>query len=66
MTPEKQGLRLSGTLIDIVVEDVISEIRSDYIVKLPWNWKGKISQRVEFTREWGCKLITIIPEEKIL
>lgn len=66
VTPEKQGLRLPGTLIDIVGEEVISEIKPDYIVVLPWNWKDEISQRLEFTREWGCKLITFIPEANIL
>lgn len=65
VTPEKQGLRLPGTLIDIVSENEISKIKPDYIVVLPWNWKDEISQRLKFTREWGCKLITFIPEVNI-
>lgn len=65
VTPEKQGLKLPGTLIDIVGEDAIEKIRPDYIAVLPWNWKGEITKRLEFTREWGCKLITFIPEINI-
>lgn len=65
VTPEKQGLKLPGTLIDIVGEEVIGKIKPAYIAILPWNWKAEISKRLEFTREWGCKLITFIPEINI-
>ncbi len=65
VTPEKQGLKLPGTLIDIVGEEVIEKIKPDYIAILPWNWKTEITGRLEFTRKWGCKLITFIPEINI-
>ncbi len=65
VTPEKQGLKLPGTLIDIVGEEVIEKIKPDYIAILPWNWKTEITARLEFTRQWGCKLITFIPEINI-
>ncbi len=65
ITPEKQGLKLPGTLIDIVGEEVIEKIKPDYIAILPWNWKTEIAGRLEFTRQWGCKLITFIPEINI-
>ena len=65
VTPEKQGLKLPGTLIDIVGEEVIEKIKPDYIAILPWNWKTEITGRLEFTRQWGCKLITFIPEINI-
>lgn len=65
VTPEKLGLRLPGTLIDIVSEEKIYEIKPDYIAILPWNWKKEISERLKFTRQWGCKLITFIPDVDI-
>lgn len=65
VTPEKQGLYLPGTLIKIVGEDEIEKIKPDYIAVLPWNWKTEITRRLEFTRAWGCKLITFIPEINI-
>lgn len=65
VTPEKQGLKLPGTLIDIVSEDEIIKFKPDYIAILPWNWKTEIIQRLEFTREWGCKFITFIPDIEI-
>lgn len=65
VTPEKQGLFTPGRLIEVVGEEVISKIKPDYIAILPWNWKEEITKRLEFTREWGCKLITFIPEVRI-
>ena len=62
VTPEKQGLFLPGTLIPIVDESYIERLKPDYIAILPWNWKEEIINRLSFTREWGCKFITFIPE----
>lgn len=64
--PEKQGLFLPGTLIPIEAPDKIREDKPDYIVFLPWNLKGELEQLLSYTREWGCKFITFIPEVEVI
>ena len=62
---EKQGLYLPGTRLPIVSPEKIREERPDYIVFLAWNLKEEFSQLLEYTREWGCKFITFIPETEV-
>lgn len=62
---EKQGLYLPGTRLPIVSPEKIREERPDYIVFLAWNLKEEFSQMLEYTREWGCKFITFIPETEV-
>ena len=61
----KQGLYLPGTRIPIAAPDKIKEAKPDYIVFLAWNLKEELSQLLEYTREWGCKFITFIPETEV-
>lgn len=61
----KQGLYLPGTCIPIVSPDRIREEKPDYIILLPWNLKKELTEILEYTREWGCKLITFIPETEV-
>lgn len=62
---QKQGMYLPGTRIPIVNPDKIKEDKPDYIVLLAWNLRDELSKLLEYTREWGCKLITFIPETDI-
>lgn len=61
----KQGLYLPGTRIPIVSPDKIREEKPDYIVLLAWNLKDEFSELLSYTRDWGCKLITFIPETEV-
>lgn len=61
----KQGLYLPGTRIPIVSPDMIRQKRPDYIVLLAWNLKEELSKLLGYTREWGCKFITFIPEVEV-
>lgn len=61
----KQGLYLPGTRIPIVSPDKIREEKPDYIIILPWNLKNELTEILEYTRDWGCKLITFIPEVEV-
>lgn len=61
----KQGMYLPGTRIPIVSPDKIMEDKPDYIILLAWNLKDELSRLLEYTREWGCKLITFIPDTEI-
>lgn len=61
----KQGLYLPGTRIPIVNPEVIKTEKPDYIILLAWNLKDELSELLEYTREWGCKLITCIPQVEV-
>lgn len=61
----KQGLYLPGTLIPIVSPEKIRETKPDYVVLLAWNLKDELCEVLKYTREWGCKLITCIPEVEV-
>lgn len=59
---EKQGLFLPGTRIPIVSPDEIEKQKPDYVILLAWNLKSELSELLAYTKEWGCRLITFIPE----
>jgi 2-polyprenyl-3-methyl-5-hydroxy-6-metoxy-1,4-benzoquinol methylase len=63
--PYKHGRFLPGTHIPIFAPDKIRETRPDYIVILPWNLKQEISQQLAYVREWGGKLVVLIPEVEV-
>lgn len=62
---EKQGLYLPGNFIPIVEPGKIKEEKPDYIVFLAWNLCDEFAELLEYTRAWGCKFITFIPEPKV-
>lgn len=61
----KQGLYLPGTRIPIVSPDQIAEEKPDYIVLLPWNLRDELEELLSYTRQWGCQLITFIPQTEV-
>ena len=63
--PKKQGMYLPGTHIPIVSPDKIREVKPDYIIFFPWNLKNELEGILRYTREWGCKFITFIPETQV-
>jgi 2-polyprenyl-3-methyl-5-hydroxy-6-metoxy-1,4-benzoquinol methylase len=62
----KQGKWLPGTRIPIHHPDRIREVRPDYVLILPWNFKDEIVQQMSFIREWGGRFVVPIPEARIL
>jgi len=65
-SPHKQGKFLPGTHIPVYPVERINETKPDYILILPWNLREEITQQLEYTNRWGCKLILPIPETRIL
>ena len=65
-SPHKQGKFLPGTHIPVYPVERINETKPDYILILPWNLREEITQQLEYTNEWGCKLVLPIPETRIL
>jgi SAM-dependent methyltransferase len=63
--PYKHGKFLPGTHIPVYSTDKIAETKPDYIIIMPWNLKNEISEQLEYTREWGAKLVVAIPHLSI-
>jgi len=36
------------------------------IINRPWNHKDEILNKLEFTKEWGCDIVTFIPKLEVL
>jgi hypothetical protein len=63
--PAKIGKFAPGSRIPIVDMAIIQQIKPDYILVLPWNLMDEIIEVLKFTREWGCKLVRVIPNLEI-
>ncbi|WP_041613520.1 class I SAM-dependent methyltransferase [Paenibacillus sp. JDR-2] len=63
--PYKQGLYMPGSRIPVYSPDRIMETKPEYIVILPWNLKDEIEKELQYTREWGAKLVVCIPKLEI-
>jgi SAM-dependent methyltransferase len=57
----KQGMFLPGTHIPIHAPERLAETRPDYILVLPWNLREEITAQLEYTREWGARLVVPLP-----
>ena len=64
--PYKQGRFLPGTHIPIYAPERIEEVRPDYILILPWNFKDEILHQMEHVRSWGCRFIVPIPVPTVI
>lgn len=63
--PNKVGRYISGRNIPIKNTDFIIENKPDYIFILSWNLREEIINSLSYTKEWGVKFITAIPEISI-
>ena len=61
-SPQKIGLRLPGSAIEVCAPELILQHKPDYILILPWNIRDEIMQELRDARQWGAKFITAIPE----
>ncbi|MFN7964281.1 MAG: class I SAM-dependent methyltransferase [Acidobacteriota bacterium] len=64
--PYKHGRFTPGTHIPIFSPEKLAEAKPDYILILPWNLKKEIAQQLNYTREWGAKLVVPIPTVTVL
>jgi SAM-dependent methyltransferase len=62
--PDKQGKFVAGVHIPIFHPDMISKVKPEYIVILPWNIKEEIMKQMEHIKTWNGKFIVLIPEPK--
>ncbi|GAB5505328.1 MAG: class I SAM-dependent methyltransferase [Rhizobiaceae bacterium] len=64
--PYKHFKFLPGTHIPVYPVEQIAQTKPDYIVIMPWNLKDEIAAQLEYTRDWGAKLVVPIPTLTIL
>ena len=65
-TPYKIGKYMPQSKIPIFSFEMIEEEKPDVIVILPWNHKKEIVEKLLFTKKWGTKIVTFIPELEIV
>jgi SAM-dependent methyltransferase len=59
--PYKHGRLTPGTHIPIHPPERLAETRPDVILILPWNLRDEIAAQLDYTRDWGARLIVPIP-----
>jgi C-methyltransferase C-terminal domain len=64
--PYKHGRFLPGTHIPVHAPERLAETKPDVIVILPWNLRVEIAEQLEYTREWGARLVVPIPQVEVL
>ncbi len=64
--PVKQGTYLPGCRIPVYPPDRLAETKPDYIVLLPWNLERELSAQLSYVRDWGGRLIVLIPEPRFV
>ncbi len=65
-SPHKQGKYLPGSHIPVVSEESLSEMKPDCVVVLPWNLAAEVKAQFKKGRTCQVKLVTWIPEVKVL
>jgi hypothetical protein len=63
--PYKQGKYLPGTHIPIFGPEKITESKPDYLLILPWNFKGEIMAQMSCIRGWEGKFVVPIPVVRV-
>ncbi len=64
--PAKQNKYLPGSRIPIVSEDIIKQIKPDYILILPWNLKNEVMEQLAYVKTWSAKFVTAVPEIEVI
>lgn len=63
--PAKQGKHMPGSRIPIVAEERLQQDKPDHIVILPWNLKAEVMAQLDYTRAWGAKFVTAVPQLQV-
>ena len=59
--PSKRGRYLPGSGVPILDPSLISVLKPDTILILPWNIKDEIISELSFTSNWGARFLIPIP-----
>lgn len=61
-TPYKQGLFLPGSRIPICPREKLLEAKPDILLILAWNWADTIVPQMEYVKQYGGEIVTLIPK----
>ncbi len=64
-SPHKQGRLLPGSRIPIHAPEVLSTVKPDFVLILPWNIQEEIVASNDISA-WGGKYVVAVPELKVL
>jgi SAM-dependent methyltransferase len=64
--PLKQGTLLPGTRIPVHAPEHLATTRPNVILILPWNLEREIVSELDFTREWGARLVVPVPSVRVV
>ena len=64
--PSKQGKFLPGSHIAIVNPEMMSEIKPDIVLILPWNIADEVSVQHDYIRVWSGRFAVVVPTIKML
>jgi SAM-dependent methyltransferase len=59
--PAKQGKYMPGSRIPIFDEEQLRVVKPDFVVVLPWNLSTEITRQLNYTKDWGARLVRAIP-----
>ncbi|MEX0838583.1 MAG: methyltransferase C-terminal domain-containing protein, partial [Parvibaculum sp.] len=62
----KQGKFMPGSRIPIVDEAHLKADRPDIVLILPWNIRREVEEQLAYTRDWGARFVTAVPELAIV
>jgi len=64
--PLKQGTLLPGSRIPVHHPDRLGSARPDTVVILPWNLESELARDLAFVRDWGGRLVVLVPSVREL
>lgn len=64
--PAKQGKFLPGSRIPIVDENRLRADSPDFVLILPWNLREEVILQLAYIRDWGAKVVTVVPTLRLL
>ncbi len=59
--PHKQGLLLPGSHLPIRDPAALVDDRPDYVLILPWNLSGEITEQMSVVKSWGGRFVVAVP-----
>lgn len=62
----KQGKFMPGSHIPIVSPEVLTHLKPDYVVVLPWNIAAEVMESQHALRRTGAQFVTAVPQLKIV
>ena len=63
--PSKQGKYLPGSHIPIHSPPKLFQFQPDWVLILPWNIAGEVTDQLAGVREWGARFVTAVPHLQV-